>query len=99
MSVNSVGAWNTTDRFASRRTLAVVTLVAGGGVVLLALAGALAEILSRNPPSLTIAVAGCLLLAFGLVLVLAQYDLAVLIGFLLLAVVLSNPPPEMPFSG
>ncbi|MGO8906293.1 MAG: O-antigen ligase family protein [Solirubrobacteraceae bacterium] len=93
MSVNSVGAWNTANRFASKRSLAAVTLVAGGCVMLLALAAVLAEILSRNPPSLAIAVGGCLLLALGLVLVLARYDLAVFIGFLLLAVVLVEPAP------
>jgi len=93
MSVNSVGAWNTANRFASKRSLAAVTLVAAGGVMLLALAAVLAEILSRNPPSLAIAVGGCLLLALGLVLVLAQYDLAVFIGFLMLAVVLVEPAP------
>lgn len=94
MSVNAEGAWSTAGRLASRRSLAVVTLAAGGGVVLLALAAVLAEILSRNPPSLGIALGGCLLLVLGVVLVLAQYDLAVTIGFLLTAVVLVEPAPS-----
>ena len=93
MSVNVEGAWSNASRLASKRSLAAATLAAGGGVALLAFAAVLAEILSRNPPSLTIAVGGCLLLALGLLLVLAQYDLAVAIGFLLLAVVLVEPAP------
>src|SRR5271165_1787007 len=93
MSVNSVGAWNRANRFASKGSVAAVTLAAGGGVALLALAAVLAEILSRNPPSLALALAGCLLLVVGVLLVLTQYDLAVAIGFLLLAVVLVEPAP------
>ncbi len=93
MSVNSAGAWSSANRLASKRSFAAVTLAAGGAVVLVAFAALLAEILSRNPPSLAIAVGGCVLLALGLLLVLAQYDLAVTIGFLLLAVVLVEPAP------
>ena len=93
MSVNVEGAWSNASRLASKRSLAAATLAAGGGVALLAFAAVLAEILSSNPPSLTIAVGGCLLLAFGLLLVLTQYELAITIGFLLLAVVLVEPAP------
>jgi O-antigen ligase len=65
------------------------------GWLLLALFGvALAILLGRNPISLGVALGGGVLLLVGLALVLARYDLAVYIGFLLLAVVLVEPAPS-----
>jgi O-antigen ligase len=94
MGTNPEAALGAANRFAPRRTLTVGTLVGVGGALLLVLAVLLAEVLYRNPPSLGAAVGGGLMLAVGVLLVLARYDLAVTIGFLLLAVVLVEPAPS-----
>jgi O-antigen ligase len=63
-------------------------------LLLLLLAGGLAGLLYRNPPSLTIALGGGLLVLITIALVVARYDVAVSLGFLLLAVVLVEPAPS-----
>ncbi len=70
------------------------TVLAGVWTLLALFAIALAALLARQPISLGIALGGGVLLLAGLALVLARYDLAVYIGFLLLAVVLIEPAPS-----
>lgn len=76
-----------------RAPAGLAAIVAGGALVVL-LAVALAALLGRNPVPLGVALGGGLLMLMGLALVLARYDLAVSIGFLLLAVVVVEPAPS-----
>jgi O-antigen ligase len=94
MSTNPEAAFGAANRFAPKRTLTIGTLVGVSGGLLLVLAVLLAQVLYRNPPSLGAALGGGLLLVVGVLLALARYDLAVTIGFLLLAVVLVEPAPS-----
>jgi hypothetical protein len=94
MSVNLQAAWGAGSRRAPRRSLTGAALVGAAAAILLGLAAVLAELLYRNPPSLTVALGGGVLLAIGALLAIARYDLAVTIGFLLLAVVLIEPAPS-----
>ncbi len=87
-------AWNGSNRLGSNRFLAPAALAAGGLSLLLVFAVVLAEALYRYPPSVAVAVGGSLLLVGGVALVVTRYDLAVSIGFLLLAVVLVEPAPS-----
>jgi O-antigen ligase len=82
-----IGSW-------SKRSGAAVALAAGGWALLLGLAAMLAVALDRYPPTLTIALGGGVPLVLAVTLVIARYDLAVTIGFLLLAVVLVEPSPS-----
>jgi O-antigen ligase len=70
------------------------TVLAGAWTLLALFALALAALLGRQSISLGVALGGGVLLLTGLALVLARYDLAVYIGFLLLAVVLVEPAPS-----
>jgi O-antigen ligase len=71
-----------------------MTLIAGGWLVLLVVALALGVVLAHNPLPTTMALGGGLALLGAIALVLARYELAVTIGFLLLAVVLVEPAPS-----
>jgi O-antigen ligase len=77
----------------SRSPTEVIVLV-GGWMLLALFAITLAALLGRHPISLGVALGGGVLLLLGLALVLARYDLAVYIGFLLLAVVIVEPAPS-----
>lgn len=79
---------------ARRRTLAGIAPVAGGWLALLMVAVGLGVVLAHNPPPAAIALAGGFALLGAIALVLARYELAVTIGFLLLAVVLVEPAPS-----
>jgi O-antigen ligase len=76
------------------RSPSEAAVIAGGWSLLALFAIALAALLGRSPLSLGVVLGGGLLLLVGLALVLARYDLAVFIGFLLLAVVLVEPAPS-----
>jgi O-antigen ligase len=94
MSVDFQAAWSAGNRLAPRRPLTGAALTAAGAAMLLGLAAVLAEALYRNPPSLTIALGGGVLLTIGGLLAIVRYDLAVAIGFLLLAIVIVEPAPS-----
>lgn len=76
------------------RSPAAAAAVAASCTLVVLLAVALAALLGRNPVPLGAALGGGVLMLIGLALVLARYDLAVYIGFLLLAVVLVEPAPS-----
>ncbi len=76
------------------RTPAGTVAVAAGAASIALLALALAALLGRNPVPLGVALGGGLVMLMGLALVIARYDLAVYIGFLLLAVVIVEPAPS-----
>jgi hypothetical protein len=82
--------WNRRTRSESQRSLAPLVVC----LLLIPIAVALAEVLYRSPPSWTIAIGGSLLLALATVLVVARYELAVYIGFLLTSIVLVQPAPS-----
>jgi O-antigen ligase len=94
MGANAEVVWNGANRLAPKRSPAELMLVAAGCALLLGLAVVLADVLYRYPPSLAVALGGGLLLVVGTALVVARYDLAVTIGFLLLGVVLVEPAPS-----
>ncbi len=88
-------AWNgrlQSDR--SRSSLTAASRIAGGGALVILFSLGLASVLGRTPVSLTIALGGGLALAFATALVVARYELAATIGFLLLAVVVVEPSPS-----
>jgi hypothetical protein len=64
------------------------------GLLALALALALAEILSKAPLSWSLAIAGSLALLMALALILARFEAAVFIAFLLTSIVLVQPAPS-----
>jgi O-antigen ligase len=76
------------------RSPADVARIAAGWSSLALLALVLAALLGRNPVPLTVALGGGVLMLLALALVLARYDLAIYVGFLLLAVVLVEPAPS-----
>jgi O-antigen ligase len=94
MSVSAEASWRGANRLVSTRSPVEATRVVAGWALLFALALVLSGVLYRSPPSLAVTLGGGLLLAIGMVLVVARYDLAVTIGFLLLGVVLVEPAPS-----
>jgi O-antigen ligase len=79
---------------ASRAAPSEAALVALGWLGLLAVALALGVLLAHNPLPGKLAVAGGLALVAAIALVLTRYELAVTVGFVLLAVVLVEPAPS-----
>ncbi|HYM45356.1 MAG TPA: hypothetical protein VES65_04260, partial [Solirubrobacteraceae bacterium] len=71
-----------------------VALIACGWLSLLALAAVLAVALGGAPISPAIAIGGGVTVILGTALVVGRYDLAVVIGFALLAVVIVEPAPS-----
>jgi O-antigen ligase len=76
------------------RPPAEAAAIAAGWSLLALFAIAIAALLGRNPVPLGAALGGGALMLVGLALVLARYDLAVYVGFLLLAVVIVEPAPS-----
>ena len=71
-----------------------VALIACGWLSLMALAAVLAAALDGTPISLAIAIGGGLMAILAMALVVGRYDLAVVIGFVLLGVVVVEPAPS-----
>jgi O-antigen ligase len=69
-------------------------LAALGWLALLLVALALGTVLAHNPLPASIAIGGGLTLLAAIALVLTRYELAITIGFLLLAVVVVEPSPS-----
>lgn len=78
----------------SRSSLTAVARIAGGGALIVLFSLGLASVLGSTPMSLTVALGGGLALALATALVVARYELAATIGFLLLAVVVVEPAPS-----
>lgn len=69
-------------------------MIAGGWLVLVALAAVLAEALSGAQISPALALGGGLMAVLAIVLVIGRYDVAVVIGLVLLGVVVVEPAPS-----
>lgn len=79
-------------------TLEVGAFLLLASVALLLASAALAVILAQHPPSLPLAIGGCLGLAMLLALAVARYDAAVGLGLVLIGVVQVEPaPPDAVF--
>jgi O-antigen ligase len=82
--------WNRRIRSDSQRSLTPLVV----GLLLVPIALGMAEALYRFPTTWTVAIGGCLLLALASALVIARFELAVYIGFLLTSIVLVQPAPS-----
>ncbi len=98
LSSMSVDAYPMTLRTRMRagheRSLFRVALIACGWLSLLVLAAVLAMALGSAPISPAIAIGGGVMMMLATALVVSRYDLAVVIGFALLAVVVIEPAPS-----
>lgn len=95
MSIGAYPArWSARLQHVSDRSPSSIALVATGWLALLATALVLGTVLAHNQLSATAALGGGLALLAAIALVLTRYDVAVSVGFLLLAVVLVEPAPS-----